>query len=1362
MAGKEDFFSDLSGQLQGTLGQQAGEGAGGLLGKAGGILGAIGPWAQAATFVFNLWGSAKEKEKARRAQYQQVDVSERSETFPVPLAYGRVKLRAAATFDRVSNEFHYRAPDSSRGADEFVEPGTNDQKPKFGNRRDLRFDTNALDHIAFNEFLLMQYSLCDAGEGGIEQVVDLDVDGVQYGHVAFKYGQRLHAYYQQGGAVADPLATANGAPSTNRFSEAAYITGAFRLNVNPFDGGNKGFYKRVPPLDGYLWSRRVRTVSNGQLSSAYTYSNNSMRVLLDIMLETGYPLARFDLASVESAITLNETGLHTLPGLAGFSPYRNGRVWGKEPTSPASPWLLDSVPQYQSLAPLPSGASSMGDVRRDWLRFEQNDAAAGFATVPATGVGVFAARGRYWKFNWSAVTAHTAASRGFPGDDSFGSNYAPGASVPVRLVPLSAISLAYGTGDTSASLRGLQEGEGAYVRKQETRTADSEAAVRLGEFNGWFNPFTPVREMIRQALAVMPWTKMVWSSGRLKFPSKYPVTRAQENALVRMTLTDEHILDLEKHYAPVDVAFNQHSITHADEEEDFAEITDGWPAEGGAVHAELLAKDGGIRSDRTVQLLGVSTPYHRDLLNEYNVRHSREVPAYRIAATMAAYALEPGDLVDVDSNRYGADRVEITEATRTSWGDVSAMVLSAVAYDYQNNPAAMPDQSDVRPPRLSVDHGFLPTGFDVALDSAARTLGCTWDDASVARWSIEAVIGDGDLTGTGADAVAFKARTDFAEVWQGRDNQATLPLPNTHKTLRLRLRGLTAQGGYTLPSAEVVVEVDAFVVSRLNLNTVYVRSATKPDALATGPAAIPTGTFDDPPTDSTDQLWANNGTYDGTNWVWDGWVQAFERNAAPSRVQVIDDDNGVVSAVNGVFDADGDDIRIRVTDPADTTGVRGHRIVLERREGGDWREVDVVVHIGLTGSGGRSKGFSNVEAGDYRAEVQTVPQAGFVESPYVVVETIRATAEPDLVPGPTVAPELTYSGGFLRVAYADPADTGNAPLNNFDIELYRDLTDGDVAFLDTATGDPAARPGVDAARRAKRLVPDTHGVLQGRSVFYTISESGAYRARTRSNNLNGKGAWGPLSDALNVSVASTAAAYVGAFFIYKRSATPVATTDRPSGSATVDLSAQTITLASSDANGWSTTVPSGTGTLYERFVIVTSTTAAATVAPALWGQAVITGAGRAITSVTSDEAAGTLTINFSDGSPPVVVPLNDGKGFQYAGAWTTSHTGYRFEARLASGAIVTDVVRHNGSSWVALQSHDPTDANAPGSSDGAAFWGQWSAKGEDGTDGIDGLDGKPGIRGLSGYATSIRKTVHVASAAAVDTTNEWNLSSPTP
>ena len=83
-------------------------------------------------------------------------------------------------------------------------------------------------------------------------------------------------------------------------------------------------------------------------------------------------------------------------------------------------------------------------------------------------------------------------------------------------------------------------------------------------------------------------------------------------------------------------------------------------------------------------------------------------------------------------------------------------------------------------------------------------------------------------------------------------------------------------------------------------------------------------------------------------------------------------------------------------------------------------------HGGLTTNAGRGKSFAELD-GIYRAKVQALAELGYVESPWTISTEVTAIPSPDTTPGPTVAPTLTFSEGFLMVAYADPSDTGNSP-----------------------------------------------------------------------------------------------------------------------------------------------------------------------------------------------------------------------------------------------------------------------------------------------------------------------------------------------
>ena len=254
------------------------------------------------------------------------------------------------------------------------------------------------------------------------------------------------------------------------------------------------------------------------------------------------------------------------------------------------------------------------------------------------------------------------------------------------------------------------------------------------------------------------------------------------------------------------------------------------------------------------------------------------------------------------------------------------------------------------------------------------------------------------------------------------------------------------------------------------LNTVYLRAAIQPATPATGSAEIPTGWFDDPPT-GTNQLWASNGSEDPDNndWSWQEPVKAFERTEPPT-----------VSAT-----ATGDDVRIVVTDPSDTTGIIGHRIDLEILEGGDWRRVDSVTHVGLTTARGRGKTFAELPAGQYRAEVQTAVSPGFIESAYVVSGTVRSaggTVTADNIPSAPPTPTAVYSEveRTITANYQDPPDNGGSHLVAFLTELYKD---GQLS--------------------ANRIAAERKGVLQGRSyIFREITEEGIYYVRTAALNAN--------------------------------------------------------------------------------------------------------------------------------------------------------------------------------------------------------------------------------------------------------------------
>jgi hypothetical protein len=134
------------------------------------------------------------------------------------------------------------------------------------------------------EFLYVQQALCF---GGINRVIDVEVDDQIWNEPKLQYGQRIHVY--KNGNVADSMASANGIPSTNVFTNTCYSSSVFRLNRDEYQ------YNGSPNVIFYVEGMRVYDIvdlggGSYGLSSEKVYSNNPALVLLDYLLSTNYGL----------------------------------------------------------------------------------------------------------------------------------------------------------------------------------------------------------------------------------------------------------------------------------------------------------------------------------------------------------------------------------------------------------------------------------------------------------------------------------------------------------------------------------------------------------------------------------------------------------------------------------------------------------------------------------------------------------------------------------------------------------------------------------------------------------------------------------------------------------------------------------------------------------------------------------------------------------------------------------------------------------------------------------------------------------------------------------------------------------------
>lgn len=145
--------------------------------------------------------------------------------------------------------------------------------------------TNALANTAAsgtkNEYLHIQHALC---QDGIEGVVGVKVNNLDWDDAGQRFTHSIRTY--RDGGSSDPIATANGLPSTNRFTGTAFASSTFKLDRDDPQ------YNGEPSMGFIVKGRRVRavTLSSGvySLSTSYVYSNNPALCLLDYLLNADF------------------------------------------------------------------------------------------------------------------------------------------------------------------------------------------------------------------------------------------------------------------------------------------------------------------------------------------------------------------------------------------------------------------------------------------------------------------------------------------------------------------------------------------------------------------------------------------------------------------------------------------------------------------------------------------------------------------------------------------------------------------------------------------------------------------------------------------------------------------------------------------------------------------------------------------------------------------------------------------------------------------------------------------------------------------------------------------------------------------
>jgi len=252
---------------------------------------------RAVVFVASVFYQNK-KQKKLKAKQAAAEEARKGFTFttsgeavPLPVVYGKNLLGGITVKHHITSTY---TRSSITGADNFNQGFTN---------------TTASG--TKNEFLHVQHALC---QGGIEGVVGVKINNLDYNDPNQRFNHLIRTH--RDGGVADPIATANGIPSTNRFTGAAYASSTFKLDRDDPQ------YNGAPEMGFIVKGRRVRTVSASYaLSSTYTYSNNPAWCLLDYLLNTdfgrGLSTSEVDLKSFYEAALVCGTTVSTGRAVSG-------------------------------------------------------------------------------------------------------------------------------------------------------------------------------------------------------------------------------------------------------------------------------------------------------------------------------------------------------------------------------------------------------------------------------------------------------------------------------------------------------------------------------------------------------------------------------------------------------------------------------------------------------------------------------------------------------------------------------------------------------------------------------------------------------------------------------------------------------------------------------------------------------------------------------------------------------------------------------------------------------------------------------------------------------------------------------------
>lgn len=641
------------------------------------------------SMVFSAVSSHIAKKKAKRKQKKLEAEMDKQKGFNIaidgepihlPLIYGTQKVGGVRTYHKALNNYQ-QSPDQA---------GFKYFRAKLGN-----WPTGGRWHSGSkNQTLAVQQAFCF---GGIDGIIDVEVDGQDYDKKPMDHILALSL----NGGIANETATNQGIPSTNKFTNTAWMHGTFWLNR---DDPN---YNGVPDVAAFVRGQRLWHLVNddGVLALGQkTYSTNNAFVLMDYLLRPKL-LGGVGLGN----LTVDQWYADEVPDLSRINVqafYRSSQICDTE-----AQMMTNVRGRVNGVKPVDRFVTNSSE-RHDGERVD--------------GEVVYASAENeiwVWKQVASAEPKFGIFGRGIAG-------------IIERVIDNAEFQPPSNMGDSIFGIIvGHLIGNGGFTRPSGWSKITNKRQVYLYECNMTIDTERSFRDNIELILETMGDAELIFSEGKYKLLLEYPTDETQQDEVIAATYDDSYIVsdDVDVSYPGAADRHNRITVKFMNEEQDFSTDSVSWPQYGDANHQKMLQEDNNVESSSEIFFPGCSTVAMAMAKAEHMVRESRMYigdakidpsTAYSLNQKIIgltfdrrAMVLETGDLfrlnsemADIDGDVFKIETLEFTDKLNVK---ITAKQYSFTSGAYSDKDIAAAD------PRLVYDN-LIPNVNDLQYEPSRR------------------------------------------------------------------------------------------------------------------------------------------------------------------------------------------------------------------------------------------------------------------------------------------------------------------------------------------------------------------------------------------------------------------------------------------------------------------------------------------------------------------------------------------------------------------------------------------------------------------------------------------------------------------